>query len=166
MAWQILPERPDDALSIAAVHRAAFPTDAEARLVDALRAAGRLVVSRVAVTDDGIVGHVAFSPVTIDGRECGGVGLAPLAVLPAYQRRGIGGDLVRAGIEACRDLGVRFVVVLGWPDYYPRFGFDRADVHGLANEYTQGPSFMVLPLSGGLPASGLVRYAPEFAMFG
>lgn len=167
MTFTVRLEEPGDIAAIATVHRAAFPTDLEARLVDALRDAGRLVVSVVAEADGQVVGHVAFSPVTVEGIDLGGVGLAPLAVLPAWQRRGVGSALVPAGLAACRGLGARFVVVLGEPAYYGRFGFLRADALGLTNEYHPGPEFQVLALvAGGLPSPGLVRYAPEFAAFG
>src|SRR5262249_60709592 len=92
----VRPEEADDAAGIFAIHAAAFPTDAEARLVDALRAAGRLAISLVAEDDGRVVGHVAFSPVSVGGAT-GGLGLAPLAVAPGSQRRGIGGGGVRAG---------------------------------------------------------------------
>jgi len=167
MTFLVRPEAAADLAGIAAVHRAAFPTDLESRLVDALRDAGRLVVSDVAEADGAIVGHVAFSPVTVEGIDLGGIGLAPLAVLPAWQRRGVGSALVPAGLAACRGLGYRFVVVLGDPAYYGRFGFARADALGLTNEYHPGPEFQVLALAAdGLPSPGLVRYAPEFAAFG
>ncbi len=158
-------EETSDQRAIYQVHQTAFPTEAEARLVDALREAGRLTVSLVAAVEGEIVGHVAFSPVTVDGVECGGLGLAPVAVRPEWQRRGIGARLIESGIAVCRACGHRFVVVLGEPAYYARFGFTRADVVGLANEYGAGPEFMVLNLGneGPLP-TGLVRYAPEFSV--
>jgi putative acetyltransferase len=110
-----------------------------------------------------VVGHVLFSPVTVAGAP-DGIGLAPLAVLPAHQRRGVGSALVREGLEACRRLGCPFVVVLGHPGYYPRFGFRRAAGAGLGNEYGADEAFMVLALRpGSLPAGGgLVRYGPDF----
>ena len=160
----VRPEEADDVAGIFAVHAAAFPSDAEARLVDALRAAGRLAISLVAEDDGRVVGHVAFSPVSVGGAT-GGLGLAPLAVAPGSQRRGIGGELVRAGLAAAARAGAGFVVVLGHPAYYPRFGFRLASDCGLGNEYGAGEAFMVAELrDGGLPAGGgLVRYGPEFA---
>jgi len=161
----VRPERPDDAPAIRRVHEAAFPTTLEGRLVDALRDAGRLTVSLVAERDREVVGHVAFSPVTLDGAPgvTDGVGLAPVAVLPAHQRRGVGAQLVREGLAACAAAG--FVVVLGDPAYYGRFGFAPASRWGLRDEYGGGEAFQALELrSGGIPAgAGLVRYAPEFA---
>jgi putative acetyltransferase len=166
----IRPEHDGDAAAIRRVHRAAFPTAAEARLVDRLRAAGHARVSRVAESDGRVVGHILFSPVTIDGSRDGGegLGLAPLAVAPPHQRRGIGAALVRDGLAACRHAGRPFVVVLGDPAYYARFGFARAAAAGLDNEYGADEAFMVLELRpGALPAAGgLVRYAPAFAELG
>src|SRR5262245_38064758 len=117
----IRPERAGDEAAIRAVHRSAFPADAEARLVDRLRANGKARVSLVAEADGLVVGHVLFSPVTVEGRStCVGLGLAPLAVAPDHQRRGVGSALVREGLAACRRQGCGFVVVLGHPAYYPR----------------------------------------------
>jgi putative acetyltransferase len=163
-------ETPNDADAILPIHRAAFPTDAEARLVDLLRQRGKATVSLVAVAGGAVVGHVLFSPVTVGATEhsSAALGLAPVAILPAHQGRGIGSALIRAGLGACRARGVGFVVVLGDPRYYARFGFEAASEHGLPNEYGAGAEFMVqelrpqvLPVPG-----GLVRYAPEFAELG
>lgn len=165
---RIRPEQPADQPAIRTVNCAAFPTDAEARLVDRLRANGHAPISLVAEIDGQIVGHILFSPVTVAGLPAGGLGLAPLAVVPNHQRRGIGGQLVRAGLAACRDLGCSFVVLLGHPDYYPRFGVRRASELGLSNEYGADEAFQVIELHpGGVPAGGgLVQYGPEFAEFG
>lgn len=164
---KIRSEEEHDATTVHIVHEAAFPTDAEARLVDRLRQSGKAVISLVAELDGRVVAHVMFSPVTIEGAAvtASGVGLAPVAVLPERQRSGMGSALIRAGLDACRDRGCPFVVVLGAPAYYRRFGFRRADERGLGNEYGAAEEFMVIELRpGGLPAEGgLVRYAPEFA---
>lgn len=167
MAVVIRAELSADATAVHAVHCAAFPTDAEARLVDLLRSNDHAVASLVAEVESQVVGHVMFSPVTLSGKSCGGLGLAPLAVLPSHQRRGIGGQLVRAGLDACRNLGCRFVVLLGHPDYYPRFGFVPASRFGLTNEYGADEAFQVIELApAGIPSGGgLVQYGPEFALF-
>jgi len=167
---EIRPSRTDDRDEIRRVHTSAFPTDGEARLVDALLDAEQDVVSLVAEADGRVVGHILFSPVTVEPHagSTQGLGLAPLAVLPELQKRGVGSALTRTGIEACRDLGYGFLVVLGHTAYYPRFGFSRALPHGLENEYGADEAFMVLELQTGALAGirGLVRYAPEFASLG
>jgi putative acetyltransferase len=163
----IHPERPGDAAAIHAVHAASFPTDAESRLVDLLRVAGRLLVSLVAEVGDVVVGHVAFSPVTAASGAVG-AGLAPVAVAEPYRRRGIAAALVRAGLEACRGAGFGWAVVMGEPPYYSRFGFRPGFEFGLSDEYGGGQAFQVIELvPGALPVgAGLVRYAPEFAAVG
>jgi putative acetyltransferase len=165
----IRSEAEADAGAIHALHEAAFPTAAEAVLVDALRAAGRLSISLVAVDGVTVVGHVALSPVEIVGALApSGAGLGPLAVAAAHRRRGIGGALVREAIARGARHGIGFVVVLGEPRYYTRFGFGRASDRDLGNEYGATDEFMVLELApGSLPAAGgLVRYAVEFAALG
>jgi putative acetyltransferase len=154
--------------AVRVVHQAAFPTDAEARLVDLLRANGRASVSLVADLDTAVVGHVLFSPVSVESVivDVSGVGLAPLAVLPEHQQHGIGSRLVESGIRACRRAGFGFVTVLGDPQYYHRFGFQRALAVGLANEYGVDDEFMVVELRPGLLSNlrGRVRYGPEFSI--
>ena len=164
-------EQPADGAVIHRVVAAAFPTDAEARLVDRLRAADRLRISLVAASPPAgpIIGHIAFSPVSVDGSPAtaGALGLAPVAVDPDHQRQGIGSALIRAGLDACRAIGCPFVVVLGDPAYYRRFGFTTAADVRLSNEYGAHEEFMVLEIQpGSLPEpGGLVRYAPEFGVF-
>lgn len=167
MTPRIRPEAPGDIAAIHAVHVAAFPTDGEARLVDTLRSGGQAVISLVAMLESHVVGHVLFSPVTLEGTS-GGVGLAPLAVLPAHQRKGIGGALIEAGIEGCRNTGLQYAVVLGDPRYYGRFGFLRAMDAGLGNEYGVDEEFMVLELQHGAlhGVRGVVKYRSEFSVLG
>ena len=156
-------EEPADRVAIHGVHAASFPTGGEARLVDALRAAGLLRVSLVAVEENEVVGHVAFSPVSLRGTD-DGVGLAPVATLPDFRRRGVADALVRAGLELCKQRGHGFVVVLGDPAYYGRFGFRPADGWELKDEYGGGDAFQAQELRpGALPdGGGCVQYAPEF----
>jgi putative acetyltransferase len=164
----IRPERAADVQAVRAIHCAAFPTDAEARLVDALRAAGEALVSLVAERGGAVVGHILFSPVTLDPPGPVGAGLAPVAVHPSWQRRGIGGLLVREGLSACAAKGIAFVVVLGDPGYYGRFGFRRASARGLSNEYGADAAFGVVELSPGALTGGpaVLHYHPEFARLG
>jgi len=162
----IRSDAPADHPAIRALHERAFGGPAEARLVDALRAAKKLVVSLVAVHQERLVGHIAFSPVTVTDARKGvrAVALAPMSVLPEFQSRAIGSRLVREGLEVCKRQGEAIVVVLGHATYYPRFGFLKAKEYGLENEYGAVDSFMVLELQEGALQSvrGLVKYAPEF----
>ena len=157
---------PGDHEAIRQVLLAAFPGPGEARLVSALRAAHPGLLELVAEEDGALVGHVLFSPVRIG--EARGLGLAPLSVHPAHQRRGHGAALVRRGLQLLREGDAAFVVVLGDPGYYRRFGFSPASARSIGNEYGAGEAFQVLELvDGGLPpAGGLARYAPEFAESG
>ena len=166
----IRAERVEDADAIRVVNQRAFGGNAEGSLVDALRMANKVMVSLVAQQDDNIVGHILFSPVAITNApdEIRGVGLAPMSVLPEFQNRGIGAQLVRAGLAACQAAGYDVVVVLGHVDYYPRFGFARAADFGLENEYEATDAFMVLELRAGAlkSISGLVKFPPEFSNAG
>lgn len=120
----------------------------------------------MAEADDKLCGHIAFTLVNFPSRpNCRGVVLGPMAVLPAMQRRGIGSALVRAGLERCREMGYEFAVVVGHPQYYPRFGFVPADRFGLrCSRPVPEDGFMALELRAealALPG-GLMRYEPEF----
>jgi len=159
-------ETPADAAAIRRGLLAAFPTPAEAALVDELRAAGRLTVSRVAIDGGEVIGCVALSPVTIAGEPVG-LGLAPVAVVPEWQGRGVGGRLVRGAIAAARERGEPLVVVLGDPGYYSRFGFTAASRYDLRDPYGGGDAFQALVLGEAKTTPrGLVAYASEFSRFG
>ncbi|MFM7427044.1 MAG: GNAT family N-acetyltransferase [Elainella sp.] len=159
-------EQPADLKVIREVNLAAFGRDNEANLVEQLRGLSS-VVSFVAAESGQIIGHILFSPVEVVG-NCGALpiwGLAPLAVLPAYQRRGVGSLLVRQSLAACTELGCGAVVVLGNPAFYSRFGFVTAKPKGLTCEYeVPDEAFMVLGLKQDalIECSGRVRYRPEF----
>jgi len=163
----IREETSGDIAAVYRVNEQAFDTKSEAELVDLLRARGKAVVSLVAENDGEIVGHILFSPVSIEPPRANwnALGLAPVAVLPDYQMQGIGKALVNKGLERCRDLGVELVFVLGHPAYYPKFSFQKASLYSFANEYQADEAFMVIELqAGALPQySGLVKYAPEFS---
>src|SRR6516225_4108610 len=118
-------ETTNDRSSILEVHRQAFGGDDEGRLVDLLRDGGFARLSLVAEQDDQIVGHIFFSELAIvsDQGSLPALALAALAVLPEHQRRGLGTMLVQEALRLCRSSGHRIVIVVGHPEYYPRFGF-------------------------------------------
>jgi putative acetyltransferase len=156
-------EQPADLAAIRAVNDAAFDQPLEGRIVDALRAHGAVRLSLVAEVDGQVVGHILFSPVTSAQAE--GLGLGPMAVTPAQQRRGVGGALIDAALVRLRAAGCPFVVVLGHHD--SRFGFVPASRHGLRCEWdVPDDAFMVHVLDPAATAavSGLLRYRPEFLM--
>lgn len=160
------PERPEDVDGIRNVHSLAFAQGAEAALVDRLRAGKALQVSMVAVEGDEVLAHCAFSRV---GLESGGgpemFGLGPMGVLPDHQNQGIGGGLLAACLEACKEAGAVAIVCVGHPEYYPRFGFQEASQYGLTCEFpVPEPFFMAIELEEGSleGVEGRIRYSPEF----
>ncbi|MEX3008533.1 GNAT family N-acetyltransferase [Hoeflea sp. TYP-13] len=157
-------EKPADRDAIYTLHSGAFPTDDEARLVDRLRQDGDLVLSLVAVKDQQIVGHIAFSNMQAPFPA---LGLAPVSVSEAHRRQGIAAALISRGLEMAKDQGCSGVFVLGDPDYYRRFGFSTEMAKGFQSPYA-GPYLMAMPLADDeLPsASGRVEYAAAFASLG
>ena len=159
-------ERPDDAAGIRETNELAFESPLEADLVDALRGSVDCR-SLVATINEQIVGHILFTPVSLEPPiDVRIAGLAPMAVRPQYQRRGVGGQLILAGLDECRRSGYSAVVVLGHPEYYPRFGFAPAHTFGLTCEFPSPPeAFMAIELELGALTGrgGLVRYLPQFA---
>jgi putative acetyltransferase len=162
----IRPEAPSDHAAVHDINVAAFGREAEARLVAMLREQARPLVSLVAEDAGTTVGHIMFSPVSLGGFARLLMGLAPMAVAPARQRRGIGSALVRAGLERCREIGAAAVVVLGHPDFYPRFGFRPVARFGLSCAYdVPAEAFVAIELEpdGLSGAAGTVSYHPAFA---
>jgi putative acetyltransferase len=159
-------ECPADIPGVRAVNEAAFDTGAEAALVDALRENGKFTLSLVADVEGEIVGHILFTDIEMEpgGTHVRMLGLAPMAVRPEWQGKGIGSALVRRGLEDCREFGYRGVVVLGHPDFYPRFGFAPASGHGISCIYdAPDEAFMAVSLGDEELPKGRALYQPEFA---
>ncbi|HSL42737.1 MAG TPA: N-acetyltransferase [Anaerolineales bacterium] len=162
MDIHIRNEDPQDIEQVREVLRAVFPSDAESRLVDALRANGKATISLVAVKGDDVLGHILFSPVTTaPPSDAKGIGLAPVAVRPEAQSQGIGSKLIQEGLRLAKELGFDYCVVLGGSKYYQRFGFEKASPFGIRNEYGVDDAFMLIRFSD-RKVTGLVHYAPEF----
>ena len=162
---RIRPEQPEDIADIRYITEAAFlpmshSNQAEADIIDALRAANALTISLVAVEEEQVIGHVAFSPVAIAGQPDGWYGLGPVAVRPDSQRQGVGEALIRKGLARLEELGAQGCVVLGDPDYYVRFGFETVsglELTGVPPEY-----FQCLAFGGRKPPRGNVAYHAAF----
>ncbi len=165
---EIRSEQPIDIAAIRQVNFAAFGRSGEADLVDRLRGQAS-TFSLVAVDAGQIIGYICFSPVTIVGASSNDLfllGLAPVAVLPEYQKQGIGSSLVRQGVADGTERGCHALFVLGSPQYYAHFGFSPAKHQGLVCEYdVPEEAFMVLELAHGALAqsTGTVKYHPEFS---
>jgi putative acetyltransferase len=163
---EIRNEEPTDRDTVRHLNLTAFDNGPEAALVDKLRTSCKGYLAFVAVEDGTVVGHILFTPVTVDGSNVVGMGLAPMAVLPSHQRKSIGSQLVRHGLEHLRQSGCPFVIVLGHPEYYPRFGFEVASRYRLRCQWEGVPdeAFMVTVLDDdALPkAGGVARYRGEF----
>lgn len=162
--YQIRLEEPGDEETIFALTESAFrdmpfSDGDEQHLVNRLRSDGDLTLSMVAVEEDRIIGHIAFSPVTIRDQTEGWYGLGPVSVWPELQRKGTGGALIDFGIMEMREIGAKGIVLLGSNIYYPRFGF----THEPQLTYPSAPAefFQCLLLDGELP-SGEVKFSPAF----
>ncbi len=164
MTLEIRPERPADRAAIHGVNAAAFPTRAEADLVDRLRKDGDLVLSLVGEVDRTIVGHVAFSRLTIEGGDgpVKGVALAPVAVLPQWHHQGLGSALIERGLARLAEAGEELVFVLGDPAFYGRFGFEAESAAGFSCAYS-GPYLQLRRLSDSHVTSGRLSYPSAFA---
>jgi len=167
MKIQIRPETAEDIETIRNINTAAFETEAEAGLVDALRDSSTPLISLVAEVDQKIVGHILFSPMTLSGKSTivKIAGLAPMAVMPDYQKRAIGTALVKKGLKQCISIGYQAAVVLGHPEYYPQFGFMPCSRFGIKSEYdVPDEVFMFKELENGAlsDCQGVVKYHPLF----
>jgi len=158
-------EQSEDEAAIRIVHERAFGQPDEADLVDALRLGGYVKVSLVAEADGQVVGHILFTdlPIQTDAVVIPALALAPMGVLPEYQRQGLGSALIGSGLESCHDRGYQAVVVLGHPNYYPRFGFSAELARQIESPYA-GEAFMATELVPGCldGVKGRVTYAAPF----
>ena len=162
----IRAEKECDRDPVREVNISAFETLSEADLVDALRQQVHPTVSLVAEENGEVVGHIMFSPVSLSGHpDLKVMGLAPMAVKPSHQKKGVGSALVRAGLDQCRRLGFVAAVVLGHPQYYPRFGFSPSSRFGIDSEYDVPEEvFMAIELRPDALSGkrGKVRYHSAF----
>ena len=164
----IRPETLDDIPGIRLINELAFDQPDEANLVDKLRLTCPDALSFVAEDGGQVVGHILFTPATIesDGESIVGMGLAPMAVAPVRQREGIGKKLIEHGLGLLREQGCPFVIVIGHPGYYPRFGFDIAARLGLVCQWEDvpGEAFMAIVYDQNAMhgVEGTVKYRPEF----
>jgi putative acetyltransferase len=161
---EIREERPDDFAAISDVNRRAFGQEQEGNIVDALRSNGAALLSLVATLDDRVVGHIMYSPATIG--DVTGAALGPMAVVPEHQRLGIGSKLVEAGNQKLKAAGYPFIIVLGHPNFYPRFGFQRASSFAVKCEWDvpdEVVMLLILDEAKMQGVSGLVKYRHEFS---
>lgn len=164
---EIREEGPDDVAAVRALNRRAFGQDLEGDIVDALRSNGASVLSLVATRNGQVVGHILYSPVSVGG-DVTGAALGPMSVLPEHQRQGIGSQLVETGNRRLKEAGCPFIILVGHPDFYPRFGFTPASSHGIVCEWeVPDDAFLLLVLDEARMrgVSGLARYRPEFSSF-
>jgi putative acetyltransferase len=164
LAIEIRKERPGDIPALRDLNKRAFEQDQEANIVDALRANGAVLLSLVATLNDRVVGHIMYSPAEIG--QLTGAGLGPMAVLPEYQRQGVGSQLIESGTRQLKSADCPFIVVVGHADYYPRFGFSPARHLGITCEWDlPDNAFLLLVLD---PArmqgvTGMAKYRHEFS---
>jgi len=161
----IREEHSDDVAAVREVNRRAFGQDQESNIVDALRTNGGALLSLVATVNGQVAGHIMYSPLTV-AENVPGVALGPMAVVPEYQRRGIGTKLIEAGNRKIKDAGYPFIIVVGHAQYYPRFGFRPASEHGIKCEWDIPDNvFMLLVLDQAKMegVAGLATYRREFS---
>ena len=161
---ELREERVGDVRAVRDVNRLAFGQDQEANIVDALRSNGAVLCSLVAIVDGQVVGHIMYSPLSVGDTQAAALG--PMAVMPEHQRQGIGSQLIEAGNAKLKEAGCAFVVVVGHPEYYPRFGFRPASTYGVTSEWElPDNAFMMLVLDPRKMqrVGGVAKYRHEFA---
>jgi putative acetyltransferase len=169
MPIHIRKERPGDEKAVFDVNYRAFGQDPEPKAVDALRKNCPEGISLVAEEEGKIIGHILFTPAWIETAQktVHGMGLAPLAVAPECQRKGVGTALIQSGIEELRAADTPFIVVIGHPGYYPKFGFEKGSKYGFRSEYDEVPddAFMLLVFQPEAIQGirGTIKIRPEFA---
>lgn len=170
--FHIRREEPNDSSAIREIHEHAFGQPVEADLVDQLRTSCPDQLSLVAVDGDQLLGHILFTRAVIeyaDGLQLNGMGLAPVAVLPEYQRQGIGSALVKFGLEQIRAGEQSFVIVLGHPEYYSRFGFEPASRFQISCVFSgENPDAFMINIfnnRGFETKKGIACYHPDFSLF-
>lgn len=161
----IRPEKESDIPTIANLLKQAFfqqpfSNNDEYLLVDRLRKQNGLTVSYVAVIDNEIIGYIAFSPVTIDGKQCNLLGLAPVAVMPNYQNKGVGTALINYSLTEIKNMGFDGCVLVGFPDYYHKMGFIPA--YPLIYSGAEQTYFMKTLFNDDITLSGEVEFHPAF----
>lgn len=165
----IRTEAPADILAVDRLLKSAFETETEADLVMRLRENGRRTLSLVACNDEGeVVGHVMFSPVTLNGEDLNWQCLAPLAIKADYRRQGLAAELVKEGLESLKEFGYPACVVLGEPEYYSRFGFEASEKYSFCCQWeASAGAFQVLALAENefTDRSGRIEFSPEFSAF-
>lgn len=164
MLIEITDERPGDVVAIRDLNQRAFEQNQEGDIVDALRSNGGALLSLVATVNGLVVGHIMYSPISVGNLR--GAALGPMAVLPELQRQGIGTKLVEAGNQRIKQGGCPFIIVVGHPEFYPRFGFSPARPRGITCEWDLPDDvFMVLVLDEAemQGVSGLAKYRDEFS---
>jgi putative acetyltransferase len=161
-------ERWDQRVAVLSVNRAAFGGEDEVKIIERLSEAGLVTASLVATDDDRVVGHILFSTldVAVDGRRPRVAALAPLAVLPEYQNRGIGSRLTETGIATMREAGQDAIIVLGHPEFYRRFDFVHETVAHIASPFSEHEAFMGLELTPAAlkGSAGTCRYPAAFGI--
>ena len=169
MKITIEAETEGDYEQITRLHAIAFNGDGEARLVEKLRRTPIYIpeLSLVAKYRNAIIGHILFYPIKINTcrKKCNSLALAPVSVIPSFQNRKVGSRLIKEGLEKAQKLGFKSVIVVGHPEYYPRFGFEKASKYGISAPFhvPDNALFAIELQKDGLKnCSGIIEYPSEY----